>query len=55
MRRRTQFEAGGDEYEYVAKCMSCKHSYTRQRECDTLHCSLKECRYDRKTGNNHEN
>lgn len=46
MAKRTHFEASGDECDYVAKCMKCKHSYSRQKESDTLFCSLKECRYE---------
>lgn len=46
MSRRTQFEAGGNEEDYVKKCMSCKHSYTKQNESDTLFCSCKKgCNY----------
>ena len=43
MAKRTKFEASGDEYDYVAKCMKYKHSYTRQDESDVLFCRLKEC------------
>ena len=46
MTKRTKFEAGGDECDYVKKCMKCKHSYTRQEESDMLFCRLKECRYE---------
>ena len=46
MAKRTKFEAGGDECDYVKKCMKCKHSYTRQDESDMLFCRLKECRYE---------
>lgn len=53
MAKRTNFEAGGDECDYVAKCMKCKHSYTRQNESDTLFCRLKECRYEERKENEH--
>lgn len=46
MRKRLIFEAGGNEEDYVAKCNTCKHSYTRKNESDALFCSLKECRYE---------
>ena len=46
MSKRTNFEASGNEDDYVAKCMKCKHSYTRQNESDILFCRLKECRYE---------
>lgn len=46
MGKRISFEAGGDEENYVTKCNTCKHSYTRKDESDTLFCSLKECRYE---------
>ena len=47
---RLGYEAGGNEDNYVEKCMKCKHSYTKKNESDTLFCSLKECKYEeRKT------
>lgn len=46
MKNRIGYETGGDEEDYVAKCNTCKHSYTRKNESDTLFCSLKECRYE---------
>lgn len=45
MAKRTKYEAGGNEEEYVLKCMKCVHSYVRKEESDTLMCSLKECRF----------
>ena len=51
MAKRTNFEAGGDECDYVAKCMKCKHSFTRQNESGTLFCRLKECRYEERKRN----
>ena len=53
MAKRTKFEASGDEYDYVAKCMKCKHSYTRRDESDVLFCRLKECRYEGYKENEH--
>ena len=46
MAKRLGYDASGDEDNYVEKCMKCKHGYTRQKESDTLYCSLKECRYE---------
>ena len=51
MTKRTKFEAGGNECDYVKKCMKCKHSYTRQEESDMLFCRLKECRYEERKRN----
>ena len=48
MAKRTQFEMGGNEYNYVVQCMKCRHSYTKQKESDTLFCSLRECRFEEK-------
>ena len=53
MAKRTKFEAGGDECDYVKKCMKCKHSYTRQEESDMLFCRLKECKYEEYKENEH--
>ncbi len=56
MAKRLGYENGGDEDNYVEKCMKCKHSYTKKNESDTLFCSLKECRYEeRKSKNNYLN
>ena len=41
MQKRIFYEAGGNEDDYVKKCMKFKHSYTKQNESDTLFCSLK--------------
>lgn len=46
MQKRIFYEAGGNEDDYVKKCIKCKHSYTKQNESDTLFCSLKKCRYE---------
>lgn len=46
MSKKLGYEAGGDEEDYVAKCMKCKHSYTRKNEIDMLFCSLKKCRFE---------
>ena len=46
MKKRINYEAGGNEDEYVFKCLKCKHSYTKTKQNDTLFCSLKECRYE---------
>lgn len=49
MSKRLQFEMGGNEDSYVKKCMSCKHSYTRQNESDTLFCGCRKgCNYESK-------
>lgn len=45
MGKRTNFEGGVGEDDYVAKCMKCTHSYTRQNESDVLFCSLRECKF----------
>lgn len=45
MAKRTKYEVGGNEEEYVFKCMKCVHSYVRKEESDVLLCSLKECRF----------
>ena len=37
---RLGYEAGGNEDNYVEKCMKCKHSYTKKNESDTLFCRL---------------
>ena len=50
MPQRLKFEMGGNEDDYVKKCMQCKHSYTKQKESDTLFCSIKECRFEKKKG-----
>ena len=36
-----RYEAGGDEDDYVKKCMLCVHSYIGMNESDTLCCSCK--------------
>ena len=51
MTGRNGFEAGGDEDDYVRKCMLCKHSYTRVNESDTLYCSLNICKFEEKRTN----
>lgn len=49
MGKRLRYEAGLHEDDYVKKCMSCKHSYTRINESDTLFCSCKNgCSYERR-------
>ena len=48
MAKRINYELGGNEEDYVRKCMKCKHSYTKVNESDTLFCSLKECRFKEK-------
>lgn len=35
MKKRLNYDASGDEEDYVKKCMTCKKSYTRQDESDT--------------------
>ena len=46
MSKRTKFEAGGNEEDYVKKCMTCTHAYTRRDESDMLFCSCKNgCNY----------
>lgn len=54
--KRLKYEAGGGEDDYVYKCMTCKHSYTRQDESDTLHCARRKgCKYEPiKAGEQHE-
>lgn len=46
MKKRLNYEAGGNEDDYVFKCLKCKHSYTKRNESDTLFCSLKFCRFE---------
>ena len=46
MAKRMNYEMGGNEDDYVRQCMKCQHSYTKQKESDTLFCSLKECRFE---------
>ena len=47
MVKRIKYEGGYDEEDYVKKCKSCKHSYTRQNESDTLFCGCKKaCKYE---------
>ena len=47
MAKRIKYEGGSDEEDYVKKCMSCKHSYTKQNESNTLFCGCKkECKYE---------
>ena len=47
MAKRLKYEIGVCEDDYVKKCMTCKHSYTRQNESDTLFCGCrKECKYE---------
>lgn len=53
MAKRTNYEAGRDEDDYVTKCMKCKHSYTRRDESDVLFCRVKECRYEEYKKNEH--
>lgn len=48
MSKRIHYEAGGNEDDYVKKCMTCQYSYTKQNECDTLFCSCRSgCNYKR--------
>ena len=47
-RKRSGYEAGGDEDDYVKKCMTCKHFYTKQNESDTLFCGCRKgCNYEK--------
>lgn len=54
MAKRINFEMGGDEEAYVKRCMKCRHSYTKQKESDTLFCSLKECRFEGKENQHYQ-
>lgn len=46
MSKRLSYEAGGNEDDYVKKCISCIHSYTRKDESDVLHYACKDgCTY----------
>lgn len=48
MKNRLRYDAAGDEEDYVKKCMTCKRSYTRQDEADTLFCfSRNGCKYEK--------
>ena len=40
MTKRLRYEAGYGEDDWVHKCMSCQHSYTKINESDTLFCSV---------------
>lgn len=49
MPKRVKFEAAGNEEDYVLKCITCIHSYTRINESDTLFCSCRNnCNYEKK-------
>ena len=52
MTKRVNYEMGGNEEDYVRKCMKCKHSYTKVNESDSLYCSLKACRFEKKSKRN---
>ena len=55
MKNRLGFEKGGDEEDYVKKCMRCKHSYTRIDESDTLFCACRNgCKYEELKGGEQE-
>lgn len=55
MPKRTKFDSGGNEDDYVKKCMECKYSYTRQNESDSLFCARKKgCIFEENEGSNHE-
>ena len=48
MTKRLRYEAGYGEDDWVHKCMSCQHSYTKINESDTLFCSVSKtgkCKY----------
>lgn len=48
MTKRLRYEAGYGEDDWVHKCMSCQHSYTKINESDTLFCyasKMGECKY----------
>ena len=57
MAKLNRFEPGGDEDEYVRKCMTCIHSYTRQDESDVLYCRCRTgCNYqpEKRRSNNEQ-